>query len=74
MPDRRPLKSPCVSICVLDPATGWCEGCLRTLGEIGAWARLSADERDVVLRTLPARRRALRAAQDRQEQAWIEAE
>lgn len=57
MLDRRPIKSPCVSICVMDPATGWCEGCLRTLAEIGAWSRLSSDARDTVMRSLPARRK-----------------
>lgn len=33
----RNLPSPCVSVCRMDPATGWCEGCYRTLGEIRDW-------------------------------------
>lgn len=52
------VKSPCVKICVVDPATGWCEGCFRTMAEIGSWMRYSAAERDQVMRTLPARRKA----------------
>jgi predicted Fe-S protein YdhL (DUF1289 family) len=33
-------RRPCVNICRMDAATGWCEGCLRTLDEIAAWSRL----------------------------------
>jgi len=33
------VPSPCVSICTMNPATQWCEGCLRTLTEIGEWSR-----------------------------------
>lgn len=55
------IKSPCVKICVVDPATGWCEGCFRTLNEIGSWARYSPAERDQVMRILPARRKAFAA-------------
>lgn len=66
---RRPIKSPCISICVMDPATGWCEGCFRTLREIGSWARLSDAERDAAMRLLPARRKAARASADNREPA-----
>jgi predicted Fe-S protein YdhL (DUF1289 family) len=34
------VPSPCLSICRMEAATGWCEGCLRTLDEIAAWGRL----------------------------------
>lgn len=50
------LASPCISICRMDAATGWCEGCLRTLDEIAAWGRLDDTGRLAVLRLLPARR------------------
>ena len=46
----------------MDPSTGWCEGCFRTLAEIGAWARYSPEERERVMRLLPARRKTARAA------------
>ncbi|MDI1244379.1 MAG: DUF1289 domain-containing protein [Rhodoferax sp.] len=26
-----------MSVCQMDAATGWCQGCLRTLDEIGQW-------------------------------------
>jgi len=57
-----PVRSPCVSVCVLDPAgTNVCTGCGRTLDEVAAWSELSnAQRRDVVARC-PARLAALRA-------------
>lgn len=43
-----PVPSPCVSVCVMHPQTGWCEGCWRTLPEIGSWSRLpDAAKREV---------------------------
>jgi predicted Fe-S protein YdhL (DUF1289 family) len=69
MLDRRPFPSPCVSICVMDPATGWCEGCFRTLPEIAAWGGLSSAERCAVLALLPARRQAAARADAPSEQA-----
>ena len=35
-----PAPSPCVSVCQMDPASGLCAGCLRSLQEIGAWSAL----------------------------------
>ena len=37
------VPSPCISICRVDADSGWCDGCLRTLGEISAWSRLDND-------------------------------
>ncbi|MDR4306519.1 DUF1289 domain-containing protein [Chelatococcus sambhunathii] len=65
----RPIKTPCVQVCVMDPATGWCEGCYRTLAEIGGWSRFSEAERDRVIASLGARRRAVRNAPPRPETA-----
>jgi uncharacterized protein len=31
------VPSPCISVCRMDAATGWCEGCFRTLEEIAGW-------------------------------------
>ena len=61
MLSRAPIKSPCVKICVVDPATGWCEGCFRTLQEIGGWMRYSPEERDRIMALLRERRRAAKA-------------
>jgi uncharacterized protein len=55
---RAPIKSPCIQVCVVDPTTGLCEGCFRSLAEIGGWMRYSAEERERIMRELPARRAA----------------
>ncbi len=50
-----PASSPCIRLCVLDPATGLCQGCGRTGAEIGAWGALSEPERLRIMAGLPAR-------------------
>jgi predicted Fe-S protein YdhL (DUF1289 family) len=35
------VETPCVNVCLLDPATGACLGCGRTLAEIASWASMS---------------------------------
>ena len=54
--------SPCVNICRMDAATGWCEGCRRTIDEIAAWSRLSPGEREAVWLKLPGRTRPARSS------------
>ncbi len=49
------VPSPCVSICQIEPRTGWCRGCLRTLDEIGDWRDMSNDEKRHVWQQLPMR-------------------
>ncbi len=34
-----PAPSPCTGICLLEAASGYCQGCLRTLDEIAAWGQ-----------------------------------
>ena len=48
--------SPCINICRMDEASGWCEGCLRTLDEITCWSLLDDAEKTVVVQGLEARR------------------
>jgi len=33
------VPSPCVSICTMNSVSQLCEGCFRSLSEIGEWAR-----------------------------------
>jgi predicted Fe-S protein YdhL (DUF1289 family) len=40
----------------MDAATGWCEGCLRTIDEIAAWGGLDDEARRAVWAQLPQRR------------------
>ena len=41
----REVPSPCNRVCRIDPATGWCLGCRRTLTEIADWGLLSRAEK-----------------------------
>jgi uncharacterized protein len=52
------VASPCNKVCVMDPDTGLCRGCRRTLGEIARWGEMSDDERREVLAQLAARKEA----------------
>ena len=54
-PMSSPVPSPCISVCRMDAATGWCEGCLRTLEEIAGWSRMNDDEKRVVWARLERR-------------------
>jgi predicted Fe-S protein YdhL (DUF1289 family) len=51
----RPVPSPCIKVCVLDPHSGLCQGCHRSLREIAAWGSMPDAERDAVMAALPAR-------------------
>lgn len=57
------VESPCVDVCRIDPATGLCTGCLRTLDEIVDWAAADRAAKLAVLERV-ARRRAGRAGPD----------
>jgi hypothetical protein len=57
IPDAGTVPSPCTSVCRIDPATGLCEGCLRTLDEIAGWSAFDDDRKRHVWSEL-ARRRA----------------
>jgi hypothetical protein len=47
------LDSPCVKICVVDPASGLRAGCGRKVEEIATWSELDAEARRAVLARLP---------------------
>ena len=49
------MISPCIRHCTLDPETGICVGCGRTLQEIGNWSRYTDDERQAIVAVLPDR-------------------
>ena len=38
-----PVPSPCVNLCTMDPDTGLCRGCLRTIAEIVQWSQADDD-------------------------------
>lgn len=53
------VASPCVNVCRMDEASGYCEGCRRSLEEIASWTAYSPAEKRAVLARLPARKEAL---------------
>jgi hypothetical protein len=55
-PATTTIASPCIGVCALDAATGWCDGCLRTIDEIAAWGALDERSRREIWKRLPARR------------------
>lgn len=62
------IESPCIKVCVIDPAARICTGCHRTLDEIAAWSRMTPEARRSVMAELPARAHRLgRPAEGRRE-------
>ena len=49
------IESPCVAVCLIDPKTGLCFGCGRTLPEIARWPRLDSAERRAIMAGLARR-------------------
>ena len=49
------IESPCILICSIDMATGYCFGCGRTREEIGGWIGMTAEARRGIMGDLPAR-------------------
>jgi len=48
-------ETPCIAVCMIDPGSGLCFGCGRTLCEIASWHRLESAERRAVMALLPQR-------------------
>jgi len=49
------IPSPCIRICILEPMTGLCIGCGRSMQEIGAWGSMAPQRRKDIMRALSAR-------------------
>jgi uncharacterized protein len=56
-----PPISPCTAVCIIDPASGFCRGCTRTIGEIAGWLGFSDAEKQRILAALPERQRRARS-------------
>jgi predicted Fe-S protein YdhL (DUF1289 family) len=56
------VSTPCIKVCVIDPASKLCSGCGRSLNEIGLWSRMSEPERIAIMAHLPVRLAAMPAA------------
>jgi uncharacterized protein len=57
--DTGNAPSPCINVCRMDPRTGWCEGCLRTIEEIAAWSSASEERKRAVWVEIRRRREEL---------------
>ncbi|MEM1133658.1 MAG: DUF1289 domain-containing protein [Pseudomonadota bacterium] len=53
------IASLCINICTIDKASGYCEGCGRTIAEITKWASASEQRQRAILASLPERVRVL---------------
>jgi hypothetical protein len=50
------VPSPCTNVCKMSPATGYCEGCQRTIAEIAGWSEYTDGEKRAVIARLPTRK------------------
>jgi predicted Fe-S protein YdhL (DUF1289 family) len=53
--------SPCVKICVVDPLSGLCIGCGRTVAEISLWPEMNEGARAKIMAGLAERMAAARS-------------
>lgn len=53
------IDSPCILVCSIDEASGFCVGCGRTRDEIAGWISYTEEERRSVMAALPKRMAAL---------------
>lgn len=51
------VPSPCLSVCRMDTARAYCEGCWRSIEEIAAWSRMADADKLVVWDRIEARQR-----------------
>ncbi len=49
------IVSPCIGVCAINDANGFCQGCYRTVEEIREWWNMSDQERDKVMSALDQR-------------------
>jgi uncharacterized protein len=49
------IETPCIKVCVIDPANGLCKGCGRSLDEIARWGSMSDAERRRIMSGLKER-------------------
>lgn len=49
------VASPCINVCQISEASGYCRGCYRTLEEIAGWWDMSPEEQRALLADLEKR-------------------
>jgi len=55
------VPSPCTKVCTLDPISGLCSGCGRSLAEIERWPQMSEAERAHLIAALDRRLHDMRS-------------
>jgi hypothetical protein len=50
------VHSPCINVCRMDPISGLCEGCYRTIAEIARWGAASEADKRAILGWIAQRR------------------
>ena len=53
------IKSPCISVCVLNDSGDFCLGCYRTGDEIERWGELTNEEKSHLITLIEKRRREM---------------
>ena len=59
------IPSPCVAVCQIDRANGFCLGCWRTIDEISGWSGFDEERRLQIIAKLHGRRGAAASRQRR---------
>ena len=54
------IASPCIDVCRMNPLTGLCDGCFRTIDEIAGWSSFDDTQRAMVLTQAEARKKGPR--------------
>jgi predicted Fe-S protein YdhL (DUF1289 family) len=54
------VASPCIDVCRMNPSTGLCDGCFRTIDEIASWSSFDDAQKAEVLTQAQVRRKAPR--------------
>ena len=52
------VESPCINVCSMNGATGYCNGCYRTIEEIQDWWDYTFEQKADVLKKTRARQEA----------------
>ena len=53
------IPSPCINVCSMDEAAGYCAGCFRTIPEITEWSRATEARKQAILDVIVERQAAL---------------
>jgi len=53
------VQSPCIGVCSMDEASGYCAGCYRTIEEIKGWWNMSQPEQTQLVAELEQRQTQL---------------